>query len=475
MQPRQYVVLGALAAASLIGLAVYNVGIKEEGPQTGTGMAAMAGASLTAAPVASAPEWTPTAVEVDGTLIGYAADETVVQAALKAAQEAIPAEALAYVDLGAKVVTWTANLESQPELLDAAQIQEALVKLAPELVNAWVISVNGQEVVAVASQPEAEQAIEEIQNEYKETVLKEAATIEQLHILESIDFVPKRVVAEEIRTKDEAKEILRYGTDKRIFYTVQRGDTLWDIAVQRGLTVEELVSANPGIDPELLQPGQQLSMTVNEPYVHLESTEVQVYTARIPFPEEVVEDPELWPWQVKVIKPGQYGKKEVTVRIHRQNGQEVGREVVQTRILKDPVKQVRVQGARMAPKLGTGQFYWPVKGTITDRFGWTGSRYHTGLDIAAPTGTPVYAADSGTVVYAGRRGRYGLLLEIDHGEGKVVTWYGHLSGFAVKLGDQVERGQVIGYVGNTGYSTGPHLHFEVRIDGRWENPLKFYP
>lgn len=384
-------------------------------------------------------------------------------------------DGVAQFDSAAAQSALAAEPAAGPEDGAAAGYPEAAASPEPLRVEAWVITVNGQEVVAVATRAEAEQAIAEIQTEYKETVLKDAATVEQLQFLESIGFVPRQVDPAEIRTKDEAKEVLRYGTEKRIFYTVQRGDTLWDIAVRQGLTVEELMAANPGIEPELLQPGQQINMTVSEPYVHLASTEVQVYTERIPFPQEVQEDPELWPWQVRVIQPGEPGQREVKVRIYRKDGQEVGREVLETRVLKEPVKQIVARGTRQAPPLGTGQFYWPVQGAISDSFGWTGGRYHNGVDITAPPGTPVHAADSGIVVHAGWQGRYGLLVQIDHGEGKVVTYYAHLSKVAVSPGEQVERGQVIGYVGSTGYSTGPHLHFEVRVDGRWVNPLKFYP
>jgi murein DD-endopeptidase MepM/ murein hydrolase activator NlpD len=96
------------------------------------------------------------------------------------------------------------------------------------------------------------------------------------------------------------------------------------------------------------------------------------------------------------------------------------------------------------------------------------------LDIAVPTGTPVLAADDGMVVSADWSGNYGELIEIDHGGGKRTTWYAHLSSFAVSVGDTVHKGQVIGYSGDTGYSTGPHLHYEVHENGEAVDPLSFY-
>lgn len=118
----------------------------------------------------------------------------------------------------------------------------------------------------------------------------------------------------------------------------------------------------------------------------------------------------------------------------------------------------------------TGQFAWPMGGKITQRYGW----YHTGLDIAAAYGTPIVAADSGTVLVASwpDNSGYGIRVVIDHGNG-YNTWYGHLSKVAVSVGQTVNRGNVIGYEGSTGRSTGPHLHFEVRKGKTRLNPLDF--
>ena len=117
----------------------------------------------------------------------------------------------------------------------------------------------------------------------------------------------------------------------------------------------------------------------------------------------------------------------------------------------------------------------PVSGTITSRFG-VGSRIrrssHTGLDIATSTGTPIAAAASGTVTFSGYKGSYGNMLVISHGNG-VQTYYGHCSKLYVSAGTQVSQGQIIGAVGSTGNSTGPHLHLEVRVNGVAYNPQNY--
>jgi murein DD-endopeptidase MepM/ murein hydrolase activator NlpD len=129
---------------------------------------------------------------------------------------------------------------------------------------------------------------------------------------------------------------------------------------------------------------------------------------------------------------------------------------------------------------GTGRLAWPVSGPVVSGFGWRmhpifhTRKFHTGIDIAAPYGAPIHAADGGTVIYAAAMSGYGNVIVIDHGGG-LSTLYAHQSSFAVGPGSTVSRGQVIGYVGMTGYTTGPHLHFEVRVHGAPVDPLAYLP
>jgi murein DD-endopeptidase MepM/ murein hydrolase activator NlpD len=110
-------------------------------------------------------------------------------------------------------------------------------------------------------------------------------------------------------------------------------------------------------------------------------------------------------------------------------------------------------------------FVWPASGIVTSGFGWRWGRLHQGIDIAAPVGTPIWAAASGVVQFAGwNDGGYGYMIDILHANG-TVTRYAHMSALYVKVGQRVQQGQVIGAIGSTGYSTGPHLHFEVRPNG----------
>ena len=117
---------------------------------------------------------------------------------------------------------------------------------------------------------------------------------------------------------------------------------------------------------------------------------------------------------------------------------------------------------------------WPAAGYVSSPYGlrFDGTEFHQGIDIAAEMGTPIVATADGVVTAAGWNGGYGNMVDVDHGGG-IVTRYGHASALAVTVGQQVRRGEVIAYVGSTGHSTGPHVHYEVRVDGQPVNPAGY--
>ena len=149
----------------------------------------------------------------------------------------------------------------------------------------------------------------------------------------------------------------------------------------------------------------------------------------------------------------------------------------QAEIAAEEEAQRRAAGIAGPPETanGPGAFSWPVSGTITSPFGWRSNpfggspEFHQGLDIAAPTGTTVTATASGTVILAQWYGGYGNYILIDHGGG-YSSGYGHLSAIYVSVGQKIQKGQAIGAVGSTGQSTGPHLHFEIRLNGKPVDP-----
>jgi len=140
------------------------------------------------------------------------------------------------------------------------------------------------------------------------------------------------------------------------------------------------------------------------------------------------------------------------------------------------VEELKKQEEQSRLARGTGELMWPVNGRVTSGFGWRqhpvfgGRRFHNGIDIAASHGSNVVAADSGTVITSAYSGGYGNYIVISHGNG-ITTLYAHLSSRKVSAGTSVAKGQLIGLIGSTGVSTGPHLHFEVSVNGSRINPL----
>jgi murein DD-endopeptidase MepM/ murein hydrolase activator NlpD len=134
--------------------------------------------------------------------------------------------------------------------------------------------------------------------------------------------------------------------------------------------------------------------------------------------------------------------------------------------------QQRASAPAVVAPSGSGVLGWPVSGPVTSGFGSRWGRMHEGVDIAVGEGTPVHAAAAGTVIYAGWMGGYGNLVVVDHGNG-LSTAYAHNSSLSVSVGQSVAAGELVSYSGNTGNSTGPHVHFEVRVNGSAVDPLGY--
>lgn len=180
---------------------------------------------------------------------------------------------------------------------------------------------------------------------------------------------------------------------------------------------------------------------------------------------------------VKQIKTERQAAEQVVAQLEADNGQieaMIRRMIAQRRALEQQARAHNPHYTR--PPLGTGRFSMPVAGAVvTSPFG--GRMHpilhrvieHHGIDFGVGAGTPIYAPDSGEVIYAGWYGGYGKVVIIDHG-GDLTTLYGHTSSYVVDAGQRIKKGQIIAYVGSTGMSTGPHLHFEVRKNGTPVNP-----
>lgn len=292
-------------------------------------------------------------------------------------------------------------------------------------------------------------------------------------------------------------------------YRVRPGDTLQGVASRYGVSVLELVSANPALESldrlvagsVLYIPRKAKGLVVSLP----EGQTLVDLAARFGLsPVAVarangVKDPlDLKPGDL-VLLPGiqakttyerllakQEEERRARLEAERRRQEEL-RRLAEERRRQQALAQQRARQVQQAqtqrPQVRRvsyqeGAMRWPLSGfRITTYFGQRGAfqRYHTGIDLAAPYGTPIVAAKAGQVEVAGWSSvGYGFHVVLDHGGG-VETLYAHMSRIAVRAGQWVEAGQVIGYVGSTGWSTGPHLHFEVRVGGVVRNPLAYLP
>ncbi|MEW6080673.1 MAG: M23 family metallopeptidase [Bacillota bacterium] len=413
----------------------------------------------------------------DGQEVGWVEEEHVVQeAATGLCLQKARAEGMEMV-LVNEFGTEPVDLYSPPgQIMSHADLQKAMIRTARFMAVAYAIMVDGRRSVVLPDEGSAQAVLDGIMEDFRQAIVQgDRVTLESLDIVEEVSIERVSFKPEQVVTEEEARRILLRGTDVIKTYEVKRGESLWTIASSNGLSVDELRAANPSMASDLLQVGQELSLVVPEPFITVTSTETMIYDQSIPFPTRAETDDSLWPWQRVVRVPGEPGKKQVTVRIARVNGVETGRETLSTETVLEPKTQVVVQGTKAVPSMGTGVLAWPLDaGQVTSWYGYRRGGMHSGIDIAAPAGTSIRAADKGTVIFSGSLGAYGLTIKIAHGDG-MVTQYSHNSANLVNVGTVVEKGQAIARIGTTGRSTGPHVHFEIQLKGATVNPMSYYP
>ena len=298
--------------------------------------------------------------------------------------------------------------------------------------EATAINIGSNETLYVADDNQAIEAVNNAKNYYADP--KQDPSVLRVYTSEEITISKAKVDLDEVLSADQATNMLLFGS------TVSKSSA------------------------------QQPLITVN-----VERTKTQ--TEALAFDTIKQENAALSRGEENVITEGVDGVQEVTYKVQEVNGVIVGSEELSSNVLVEAVDEVVEVGvqyyiASRSDGGGNGTYGWPVDGVITSRFGWRSRGWHSGLDIAAPLGTTIFAANEGTVIETNNESGYGLVVRIDHGNG-MVTVYAHCGEFYVEPGDTVDRNTPIAAIGMTGTTTGPHVHFEIRVDGQAVNPLDY--
>lgn len=354
------------------------------------------------------------------------------------------------------------------------EILEDYDNLSEMGVNQYVLRINNEIVASFDEKAQGEEVLEFVKgvftsdedSEYKKVYFKENVSLEKENI-KAIDLVANQ------SPEDIASYIVK-GTDEKRLHKIQKGENFWLLAKKYNIKVDDLVKANPDVSPETIQIGQEISLVVPKPLISVVTVEEKELVETLPRKVEYIDSQSYYKGEYKVKTKGKDGERKILAEIYKENGIEVNKVVLSEEITVPSEVKVMYRGTKNPPpRIGSGVFARPLsRGKVTSPFGMRWGRLHAGIDIGVSTGTPVTAADGGKVTFAGNNGGYGLLVIIDHG-GNFSTRYGHNSKLLVKKGDRVYKGQKIALSGNTGRSTGPHLHFEIRKSGTPINPAKY--
>lgn len=371
------------------------------------------------------------------------------------------------------------NFEDEEETSPVA-IRQAVDSEVEFLAQATQIVVDGIALATVRSETEAQQIIDEIQAPYIAKMSEDGSEIFEVGLVESVSFETAATDPTTIQAVEKVEEFLVKGTNKNETYVVQRGDWFEKIAYDHDMTVAELKAANPEMNYNLIYAGDEVNLIVPDPFLSVATYEKATYEEDIDYGTEYTTSSSYYKDEYRVVRSGKEGTKEVVANIKKVNGKAVEVEVLEETILQEPRAKLIAQGTKEIPQLkGTGVFQYPVQvSSLSSRFGnrvhpITGRPdFHTGVDWPKSKGTPIKAADGGTVTFAGWKSGYGYVVYINHGGG-FETRYAHMSAIYVKKGEKVYKDKSIGAVGNTGNSTGSHLHFEVRKYGVAYNPYNF--
>ncbi len=293
---------------------------------------------------------------------------------------------------------------------------------------------------------------------------------------DKIEVVESYLPASEITDINTAIEEVTKDQETNQIYEIQSGDSLGLIAEKFGLSLDDLVAMNETIETEesTIRVGDEIIVTVPEPELSVVYTKQEYYEEDYEADVVYIDNDSWYTTRTEVVQEPSTGHRKVIALVDYENDSETGREIEKQEVTHEAVPKIVERGTIVPPTYikpisggrlssGFGRRTSPTKGA---------SSYHKGVDWATPVGTAVMASNGGVVTRAGWGRGYGYVIYIQHSDGR-ETRYGHLSKILVKVGQSVSQGEKIALSGNTGVSTGAHLHFEILIGGSQVNPLDY--
>lgn len=343
------------------------------------------------------------------------------------------------------------------------ELAENVKALSDGMVESYVITSNGEFVIALHTQEDAIR----LKDEYLEGFFD--GKYELVDYATEVLVTKSHVPEDTIKTFDEGKSEFLLG--KVEIYTVEENDTVELIAQKYNVLPEDILTDN---EIEEITVGANIKIYTDKPIIPIKTVTYVNGNVDVPFEIEKAEDNSLYRGQTRIKTEGVAGTKYLHAYITEVDGVVTEENIIESQIISEPVTQVELVGTKEPPpEVGTGSFLMPTSGRLTSAFGRRWGRNHDGIDIGAKTGTPIYATDNGIVIESEYQSNgYGNIVKIDHQNG-YVSYYAHCSKLYAKVGDVVAKGDLIAAVGNTGRSTGPHLHFEIRYNDVVKNPYNF--
>lgn len=322
-----------------------------------------------------------------------------------------------------------------------------------------------------------------------QSVLDEAASEDDVQVAfaENVESVNGLYFSESVVKFDELKQLVTEPVETEETYTVEDGDSPLKIADKFNMSVEELENLNGQDLQDKMYPGEKVIVKGAKHLLTVKVTKEQTYEKDIGYNTVETKDDSEYTDYSKIVVEGENGLEKCTDLVTYIDGSEVARENIKSEIIKQAVDKQVIVGTKERPKSnfydcsGTGKssgsLMWPVPTVrgISSGYGYRGGYMHSGIDIssAGAYGQTIVAADGGVVTSVNYQGYgYGYHLEVSHGNG-ISTLYAHCSSIYVRPGQTLSKGQPIAAIGSTGDSTGPHLHFEVRVGGNRVNPLNY--